>query len=164
MIYRHPHIFSSVTVSDSAEVVRNWEELKKQEREPEKSIIDSVPKQMPALAYSEEIQRRVAHVGFDWENLNGVVEKLAEEIKEFQDAPDEEEKAKEFGDLLFTLVNYGRRLGINSEVALRQSSQRFYRRFTYMEGLCRTRGLDFKEMSMQELDALWEEAKTAETK
>ncbi|MBI4296352.1 MAG: nucleoside triphosphate pyrophosphohydrolase [Chloroflexi bacterium] len=159
LISRHPHVFGSVKVNTAAEVLHNWEELKKKERGDGTSIIASVPKAMPALAYSQEIQRRVAQVGFDWENLNGVVEKLVEEIKEFKEAGDKKEKEQEFGDLLFTLVNYARRVGIDSESALREASRRFARRFAYMEELCRQRGLDFSKMSMAEIDALWGEAK-----
>ena len=95
---------------------------------------------MPALGYSQEIQRRVARVGFDWEEIDGVIEKLTEEINELKQADSQEQKAQEFGDLLFTLANIARRLGIDLEAALREANQRFYRRFTYMEEVCRQRG------------------------
>lgn len=159
LIHRHPHVFGSKKVKDAEEVMHNWEELKEEEREPGASIMQSVPGEMPALGYSQEVQRRAAHVGFDWEDIDGIIEKLAEEVGEFQRAESQEEKASEFGDLLFTLANIALRMGIDSEAALREANKRFYERFSYMEELCRKRGLKFAEMSFDEQNALWEEAK-----
>jgi len=159
LIHRHPHVFGSKKVKDAEEVMHNWEELKEEEREPGASIMQSVPGEMPALGYSQEVQRRAAHVGFDWEDVDGIIEKLAEEVGEFQRAESQEEKASEFGDLLFTLANIALRMGIDSEAALREANKRFYERFSYMEELCRKRGLKFAEMSFDEQNALWEEAK-----
>jgi tetrapyrrole methylase family protein/MazG family protein len=159
LIHRHPHIFGSKKAKDAEEVMYNWEVLKGEEREAGSSILESVPKQMPALGYSQEIQRRVAHVGFDWEDVDGVIDKLAEEVGEFKQAETKEQKAAEFGDLLFTLANIARRLGIDLEAALRQANRRFYKRFTYMEEVCRKRGLSFGDLSFEEQNALWEEAK-----
>ena len=159
LIHRHPHIFGSKKVKDAEEVALNWEELKQEERGADTSILASAPKQMPALGYSQEIQRRVAQVGFDWEDIDGVIEKLTEEISELKRADSQERKAQEFGDLLFTLANIARRLGIDLEAALREANQRFYRRFSYMEGVCRQRGLNLGELSFDEQNALWEEAK-----
>jgi tetrapyrrole methylase family protein/MazG family protein len=159
LIHRHPHIFGSVKVKDSEEVAHNWEVLKQEERGDGVSILDSVPKEMPALGYSQEIQHRVAQVGFDWEDIDGVIDKLVEEVSEFKQADSQEEKEREFGDLLFTLANIARRLGVDLEAALREANRRFYCRFTFMEELCRQRGLKFSEMSFDEQNALWEEAK-----
>jgi len=159
LIHRHPHIFGSRKVKDAEEVALNWEVLKQEERPSDTSILASVPKQMPALGYSQEIQRRVAQAGFDWEDIDGVIDKLAEEVGEFKRADSQKEKALEFGDLLFTLVNIARRLGIDLEAALRQANQRFYRRFTYMEEVCRKRGINLAELSFDEQNKLWEEAK-----
>ncbi len=159
LIHRHPHIFGSMEVKDAKEVELNWEALKQEERGADTSILDSVPKQMPALGYSQEIQRRVAQFGFDWEDVDGVIDKLAEEVSEFKRADTQERKTEEFGDLLFTLANIGRRLGIDLEAALRQANQRFYRRFSYMEEVCRQRGVNLRELSFAEQNALWEEAK-----
>jgi tetrapyrrole methylase family protein/MazG family protein len=159
LIHRHPHIFSSRRVKDAEEVALNWEVLKQEEREAGTSILDSVPKQMPALGYSQAIQRRVAQVGFDWEDDDGVIDKLAEEVSEFKQAGGQEQKESEFGDLLFTMANIARRLGIDLEAALREANRRFFGRFTYMEELCRQRGLNFGELSFAEQNALWEEAK-----
>ena len=159
LIHRHPHIFGSKKVKGAEEVALNWEVLKQEERGAGASILDSAPKQMPALAYSQEIQHRVAQVGFDWEDIDGVIEKLAEEVSELKRADSQEGKAQEFGDLLFTLANIARRLGIDLEAALREANQRFYRRFSYMEEVCRQRGLNFGELSFADQNALWEEAK-----
>jgi tetrapyrrole methylase family protein/MazG family protein len=159
LVRRHPHIFGTEKVENAEEVAHNWEVLKREEREAGASILDSVPGEMPALGYSREIQHRVAQVGFDWEDIDGVIDKLAEEVGEFKQADSQEQRAQEFGDLLFTLVNIARRMGIDSEAALREANRRFYRRFTYMEGLCRRRGLNFDKMSFDEQNALWGEAK-----
>jgi tetrapyrrole methylase family protein/MazG family protein len=159
LIHRHPHIFGSKKVKDAEEVALNWEVLKGEERGAGASLLESVPQQMPALGYSQEIQRRVAQVGFDWEDVDGVIDKLAEEVKEFKQAETEEQKAEEFGDLLFTLANIARRLGIDLEAALRQANRRFYRRFAYMEDVCRRRGVNFGDLSFDQQNALWEEAK-----
>jgi len=159
LIHRHPHIFGAKKVKDAEEVALNWEALKQEEREPGVSILDSVPRQMPALGNSQAIQRRVAQVGFDWEDVDGVIDKLAEEVSELKEAESQELREREFGDLLFTLVNIARRLGVDSEAALREANQRFSRRFNYMEEVCRQRGVNFAELSFDEQNALWEEAK-----
>ena len=162
LIHRHPHVFGSVEVKDAEEVAHNWEVLKREERAADTSILASVPEQMPALGYSQAIQRRVAQVGFDWKDIDGVIDKLAEEVSEFKQADTEESKAQEFGDLLFTLVNVARRLGIDSEAALREANQKFFRRFTYMEEVCRQRGVNIGDLSFAEQNTLWEEAKRVE--
>ncbi|OGO24476.1 MAG: nucleoside triphosphate pyrophosphohydrolase [Chloroflexi bacterium RBG_16_50_9] len=159
LIHRHPHIFGTTKLKDAGEVAHNWEALKREERGADTSILASVPKHMPALSYGQEIQRRVAQAGFDWADISGVIEKLAEEVREYQQAIGEEQKAQEFGDLLFTLVNIARRRGINSEAALREANRRFFRRFNHMEELCRQRGLSFENLSFDEQNLLWEEAK-----
>jgi tetrapyrrole methylase family protein/MazG family protein len=159
IVHRHPHIFGKVKVKDADEVMHNWEALKKEEREEGASMLDGVPKDMPALAYAYEISRRAVRVGFEWENLEGVIDKLAEEIKEIKDTKNREEKEKEYGDLLFTLVNIARWEGIDAEAALRNANRKFFKRFKSMEELCRERGLDFSALSFKEKDDLWEEAK-----
>ena len=159
LIHRHPHIFGSKKVKDAEEVAVNWEALKQEERGADASLLASVPQQMPALGYSQEVQRRVAQVGFDWEDIDGVIDKLAEEVSEFKQADSQQEREQEFGDLLFTLANVARRLGVDSEASLREANQRFYRRFSYMEGVCRQRGVNLGELSFDQQNALWEEAK-----
>jgi tetrapyrrole methylase family protein/MazG family protein len=159
IIRRHPHIFGTAKVRNAEEVMQNWEALKKEEREEGESMLDGVPKDMPALAYAYEISRRAVRVGFEWENIAGVIDKLAEEIKEIKDAESREEKESEYGDLLFTLVNIARWEGIDAESALRGANRKFYKRFSHMEELCRRRGLNFAELSFKEKNDLWEEAK-----
>jgi tetrapyrrole methylase family protein/MazG family protein len=163
IIRRHPHIFGNRKVKDSAEVMQNWEELKKEEREEGVSMLEGVPSAMPALAYAREISRRAVRVGFEWENIEGVLDKLAEEIKEIKETASREEKEQEFGDLLFTLVNVARWEGIDAEAALRTANRKFYKRFARMEELCRKRGIDFAKLSFEEKDDLWEEAKKGVT-
>jgi tetrapyrrole methylase family protein / MazG family protein len=159
LIYRHPHVFGDVHVKDAEEVTVNWEALKKQERQKDVSMLDGVPDNMPALAYSQAIQSRVARVGFDWQEDSGVLEKVVEEIGEFKLAESREDKEAEFGDILFTLANFARRQGIDLESALRKSNRKFYKRFSCMEEFCRKRGLDLSKMSFDEQNELWEEAK-----
>jgi tetrapyrrole methylase family protein/MazG family protein len=123
IIRRHPHVFGKAKVRDAEEVMHNWEDLKKGEREEGTSMLAGVPKEMPALAYALEISRRAVRVGFEWENIEGVIDKLAEEIKEIKDAESLEEKEREYGDLLFTLVNVARWEGIDAEAALRAANR-----------------------------------------
>ena len=159
LVRRHPHVFGNTQVSDAEEVSHNWEQIKKSERLPETSILDSVPRQMPALAYSQNIQRRAAQIGFDWENIDGVIDKLVEEVKEYKETQNQSEREDEFGDLFFTLVNIARRVGVDPEVSLRQANRKFFRRFSCMERLCRERGLDLGKLSFDQQNQLWEEAK-----
>ncbi|MBI4181302.1 MAG: nucleoside triphosphate pyrophosphohydrolase [Chloroflexi bacterium] len=158
LIQRHPHVFGSVKVKDAAEVLKNWEHSKQEERGGS-SMLASLPRQMPALAYSQAIQQRVVQVGFDWADIDGVIDKLAEEVGEFKQTESQEQKAEEFGDLLFTLVNIGRRLVFESEAALREANQNFYRRFSAVEEVCRQRRVNIADLSFAEQNALWEEVK-----
>jgi tetrapyrrole methylase family protein/MazG family protein len=158
LIRRHPHVFGQARVSDAQEVSLRWEQLKNQER-PGQSLLDGLPQGMPALSYSQAMQRRVARVGFDWEKTEDILDKLTEEVSEFKDSPDQQQRVQEFGDLLFVLVNLARRLDIESEVALHQANQRFASRFRYMEEECRRRGVHLSSLSLKEMDALWDEAK-----
>ena len=159
LIHRHPHVFGGQEVKDVVEVEQSWEALKQEERAEGESILAGMPDQMPALAYSQSMQRRVAGVGFDWEKVEDIIDKLAEEVAEIKQATNHQERANEFGDLLFTLANIARRLDIDLEMALRSANQRFYRRFTLMEKLCRQRGINLASLSLDEQNALWEEAK-----
>ena len=161
LIQRHPHVFGSVRVKDSGEALVNWEALKKKEKEANASLLDNVPKILPSLSYSQEIQGRAARTGFDWENIEGTIDKLAEEVDELKRAENQQEKEHEFGDLLFTLVNIARWLEVDPESALRGTNQRFYRRFTSMEAACRRRGVSLADLSFEEQNELWEEAKRA---
>ena len=160
LIRRHPHIFGDKEAADSAAVLRHWEDIKKAERPAKSSMLDGVPKAIPALAYSQEIQGRVARVGFDWKDDSGVLDKLAEEVEELNNAASPTEKEAEFGDILFTLVNYGRRQGIDAESALRGAGRKFAGRFKAMENYCCERGLAFKELTFQQQNELWERVKS----
>ena len=159
LIRRHPHIFGDSRAEDAEEVRVNWERLKQAERDERTSMLDGVSRRMPALAYSQRVQSRVARIGFDWKDNEDIIDKLVEEIGEFKQAGTPAEKSAEFGDLLFTLVNIARREGIDPESALREANTKFYQRFTWMENACRERGLNLGDMSLEEQDALWDEAK-----
>jgi tetrapyrrole methylase family protein/MazG family protein len=159
IVHRHPHVFGDGRAKDAKEVMQNWEALKREEREEDTSMLDGVPGNMPSLGYAYEVQRRAARVGFDWEDTEGVIDKLVEEVKELREAGSRVEKEQEYGDLFFTLANIARRDGIDPEAALRQANRKFYRRFAYMEKLCRERGLSFDKMKFEEQNRLWEEAK-----
>lgn len=159
LIRRHPHVFGGDHASTADEVETNWEAIKKKEM-GRKSVLEGVPQQMPALAYSHSIHRRAANAGFDWADVDGVMDKLTEEVAEFQEAGSREEQEEEMGDVLTTLVNVGRKLGLDLEAALRMSNQKFYLRFSEMERLCRERGIDLIELSPSQQEELWEEVKT----
>jgi tetrapyrrole methylase family protein/MazG family protein len=161
IIGRHPHIFGDTQADTAAQVMANWEKLKRAEKPHRESVLEGVPKAMPALAYAYELSRRAVRVGFEWPDLDGVIDKLAEEVREIAAAGSREEKEQEFGDLLFTLVNVARWQDVDAEAALRAASEKFYKRFACMEAWCRERGLDFPALSFEEKDALWEEAKKA---
>ena len=159
LIHRHPHVFGGHRVEDAAEVELNWEALKQEERQEGESLLSSVPRQMPALVYSQSIQRRVSGVGFDWDEIDDILDKLAEEVNEIRQASSQQEMSNEFGDLVFTLANITRRLSIDLEMALGSTNQRFYKRFSYMEEVCRQKGVSFGSLSPDEKNVLWEEAK-----
>ena len=158
LVHRHPHVFAGGKAETAHEVIQNWQSLKQEERQGA-SILSSLPKSMPALAYSQAIQRRAALVGFDWEKVDDVIEKLVEEIEEMAQANDHKERVMEFGDLLFALVNVARWLDIDLEDALRQTNQKFYHRFRYMEEACQQQGIELSSLSLEQQDELWEEAK-----
>lgn len=162
IIRRHPHIFGDAKAENAREVMQRWELLKQEERDDGDSLLATVPPEMPALAYSYSIQRRAAGIGFDWENVDGILEKLGEEVGELTRAEDGDERAREFGDLVFTLVNVARRTGVDLEMALRGANNRFRSRFQYMEEVCRERGTSLDRLTLKEQDALWDEAKLIE--
>ena len=159
LVHRHPHIFGSLKVKDAAEVALNWDILKQEERGKNTSILASIPRHMPALAYAQEIQRRAAQVGFVQKDTDDIIDKLAEEVRQFKLDSSQEETARKFGDLLFALANIARCLKVDLETALRQANKLFYRRLSYMEEVCHQRGVSLSELSRDEQNALWEEAK-----
>jgi tetrapyrrole methylase family protein/MazG family protein len=163
IVHRHPHVFGDVAVSGAGEVLLNWERLKAAERaangKAEASLLDSVPPALPALVQAQEYQKRAARVGFDWPEIQGVIDKVMEEMGEVQAAAEEEQRAAELGDLLFAIVNLARWHGADAESALREANARFLKRFKHIEDTARRQGRPLSEMTLDEKDALWEEAK-----
>lgn len=163
LIRRHPHVFSGRTVADAAEVVRNWEQIKRAERGDEEgdktTMLGGVPKEMPALAHASSIQRRVADLGFDWDDAAGALAKVAEEARELEQAGDIDARRAEFGDLLFALVSAGRHLGLDAEESLRLANRRFMQRFARLEYLVRRRGVALRDITADEIERLWRAAK-----
>lgn len=165
LISRHPHIYGDVTVANEEDVKRNWEQLKL--KEGNKSVLSGVPISLPAMVKAYRIQDKVKGVGFDWENKAQVWEKVEEELQEFKDefnieeseAVDLEKAEGEFGDLLFSLINYARFLNINPESALEKTNKKFIKRFSYLEEQSQKDGKALKDMSLSEMDAYWNEAK-----
>ncbi len=158
LVRRHPHVFGATVVSGSEEVVRNWEALKAVEYGRE-SALDGVQRSLPALQWAWSLQRRAANVGFDWPNVDGALDKVREELEELREAPTVEAREAEFGDLLFSLVNVARKLGMNPEDALRAATGRFEARFRIMEQKAKAEGQDLKDLPLDELDQYWEAAK-----
>jgi len=160
LISRHPHIYGDLKVTDEKEVQRNWEKLKL--KEGKKSVLEGVPKGLPAMVKASRIQDKVAGVGFDWEEPQQVFEKLQEELGELQHeiADNNPEKMEaEFGDVLFSMINYARFLKIDPESALERTNKKFIKRFQYLEGKSKELGKDLSEMTLAEMDIFWEEAK-----
>jgi XTP/dITP diphosphohydrolase len=160
MIRRHPHVFSNVVAADSHEVKRNWEHIKL--AEGRKSVIDGVPKEMPALLRALRIQEKASKVGFDWKKKRDVWKKVDEEIKELTSAERSKDQAhieEEYGDLLFSLVNYSRFIGVNPEFALKGSIDKFSKRFYHIEKELQQRGKRIGTVSMKEMDEIWDAKK-----
>jgi XTP/dITP diphosphohydrolase len=162
LIYRHPHIYGDVKVKDEDEVKRNWEQLKLKEGKENSSVLDGVPRSLPSLVKSMRIQEKARGVGFDWEKPEQVWEKVEEEMREFREAADsgkEEEAMAEFGDVLFSLINYARFKNINPDEALERTNKKFIHRFQYLEDAARKNGKSLSEMTLEEMDVFWNEAK-----
>ena len=160
LINRHPHIYGDVKVKDEEEVKQNWENLKL--REGKTSVLQGVPKSLPALVKANRIQDKVAGVGFDWEEPNQVWEKVEEELKEFKAEVangNQEAIESEFGDVLFSMINYARFLKINPENALEKTNKKFSKRFQYLEEKAKSLNKPLKDMTLAEMDVFWEEAK-----
>ncbi len=176
MVRRHPHVFGEVQADTSAQVLKNWEQLKAEERAKNKdsqqpgreaSILEAVPRSLPALLEAHQLSRRAANVGFDWPDVQGIFDKLAEEAAELKQLlasgkRDGAEIEEEAGDLLFTGVNLARFLGLDAEIALKKTNRKFARRFRVMERTAAARGQNLKDLSLDQLDALWNEAKRAD--
>jgi len=167
LVRRHPHVFGDLVVEGVDEVLHNWEGLKEEERKRAgagRGALDGVPDALPALAQALEIQSRAARLGFDWRSVDGVRGKVDEELAELQVAGDALDRQAEVGDLLFAVVNYARWVGVDPEAALRGSNRRFRRRFSHMEVAAGGAERSLREMTAEELDALWEQAKQKEQK
>ena len=165
LIYRHPHVFGDAVAETAGQVVENWEQLKMKEKGGNKMVLSGVPKSLPTLIKAYRIQDKARAVGFDWEEREQVWDKVKEEISEFEAAlnhMDKEEAEAEFGDVLFSLVNAARLYHINPDNALEHTNQKFIRRFNYLEEHTIKQGRNLKEMSLEEMDKLWEEAKKIE--
>lgn len=158
LVRRHPHVFGDITVADVREVELNWEILKAEEGK-RKSPVEGIPKNMPALASAQLLQDRVSKAGFEWDDVSGVLDKLVEEIQEVRDAPTDEERANEVGDLLFSVVNLARWMDIHAEDSLRRTISRFSIRYLTMEKLAADRGRNFAQLSLDQKEGLWQEAK-----
>ena len=182
MIRRHPHVFGKTRAKDSAEVLRNWEQIKAEERRSsndknhskseenvpkETSLLDGVSRALPGTLEGFQLTRKASRIGFDWEDANGVFEKMQEEIEELKKALKETDPLKteeELGDLLFAAVNLSRFLKIDPEIALKKANAKFSRRFREMERLARKNGREFKDLPREEMEALWNASKKAEGK
>jgi len=162
LIRRHPHIWGDFTAENTADVIRNWEQLKREEKSQSDerfSLLDNIPSALPALARAQSIQSRVKTVGFDWPTIDGVVGKVDEELAELGEAKDEVRVSEEIGDVLFAIVNWARWLQVDAESSLRQANTRFENRFEIMETMARQKRLVISDLNINELDGLWEEAK-----
>jgi XTP/dITP diphosphohydrolase len=157
LIYRHPHIYSDVEVKDDEEVKQNWEQLKLNEG-INKTVLGGVPSSMPSLVKAMRMQDKAAQVGFDWPNKDDVWDKVEEELQEFKEAEGEEKEA-EFGDLIFSLVNYARWLKINPDDALEKTNKKFKLRLEAIEAYATKNSLKWEDMSLAQMDEIWNEAK-----
>ena len=160
LIHRHPHIYGDVIVEDEGDVKRNWEQLKL--KEGKNSVLEGVPKSLPAVVKASRIQEKVAGIGFDWENPAQVWEKVQEELSELNEevqAGNLENTEKEFGDVLFSMINYARFIGVNPENALEKTNKKFINRFQYLEKETKKEGKELSNMTLDEMDVYWEKSK-----
>lgn len=162
LIYRHPHVYGDNVANSAGDVVKSWEQLKLKEKDGNKTLLSGVPTSLPSLIKAYRIQDKARNVGFDWENKEDVWDKVKEEIQEYQteiDNMDKEKATDEFGDLMFSLINAARLYNIDPDNALERTNQKFIRRFNYVEQQTIQQGCNLKDMTLQEMDNLWNEAK-----
>jgi tetrapyrrole methylase family protein/MazG family protein len=165
MVRRHPHVFGDAVIEDVDAQWRNWERLKALEKtgRARRTRLDGIPKHLGALQRGQRMQEKAARVGFDWPNIDGVLDKLEEELRELADArrerQDDPRVREELGDVFFTLVNLSRALGIDAETAMREANEKFYRRFSFMEERAAAGGKNLSDLSLEELEELWQLAK-----
>ncbi|MDE7496395.1 MAG: nucleoside triphosphate pyrophosphohydrolase [Muribaculaceae bacterium] len=165
LIFRHPHIYGEVKADNAEQVLRNWEEIKLKEKGGNKTVLSGVPKALPALIKADRIQEKAANVGFDWDEKEQVWDKVKEEIEEVEaeiKSGNKEDLEKEFGDLLFSVVNAARLYGVNPENALERTNRKFISRFNHLEQRAKELGRNLKDMTLEEMDAIWDEAKKLE--
>ncbi len=164
LIIRHPHIYGDVKVTDEEDVKRNWERIKI--KEGKKSVLSGVPPSLPAVVKATRIQEKAKQVGFEWENKDDVWKKVEEEMQELQEAiaeKDQEHIEEEFGDVLFSLINYARFLQVDAEGVLEKTNKKFIRRFQQMESIAKESGKSLTEMNLEEMDAIWNKVKKQNT-
>lgn len=162
LIFRHPHVFGDVKADSSEDVIQNWEQIKLKEKDGNKTVLGGVPSALPALIKANRIQEKVRNVGFDWEEPDQVWDKVEEEMHEVKAeiaAGNKDAIESEFGDLLFAVINAARLYGVNPENALEKTNKKFISRFNYLEKKCKESGKNLKDMSLEEMDIIWEEAK-----
>jgi len=163
LVFRHPHVYGDVSVADEEAVKKNWEKLKL--KEGKKSVFEGVPKSLPALVKASRIQDKAAGVGFDWKGIKDVKTKLDEELDELQRevmSGSFDRQEAEFGDVLFSMINYARFLGINAEDALERTNKKFLKRFRFMENEVHSKGKSIDELSLEEMEALWQQSKNTD--
>lgn len=163
LVFRHPHVFGNVKVEDASEVSQNWEKIKLKEKDGNKTVLAGVPSALPALIKANRIQEKVRNAGFDWEEPSQVWDKVKEETAEVETeikSGSKEDLESEFGDLLFSIINAARLYGVNPENALEKTNRKFIKRFNYLESKAHEMGKNLKDMTLAEMDAIWNEAKT----
>lgn len=160
LIHRHPHIYGSISVEDENEVKKNWEKMKL--KEGKKSVLEGVPNTLPALVKSQRVQEKAAGVGFDWDNKKQVWDKFKEELKELDQALDSKKEdaiEDEFGDVLFSLINYARFIKVNPETALERTNKKFIKRFQYIESMAKKSNRSIENLTLVEMESYWKQAK-----
>ena len=165
MVNRHPHVFGDSDAVTAEDVEKQWQEIKKKEKAERESVLDGIPKSLPPLQRAFKIQKKAAKTGFDWANLSGVLDKIKEEVNELEEAVQQKDKQhiqEELGDLIFSLVNYSRHLEIDAGDALNSTNNKFIRRFTRLEKICKKEGKDLAALSLQEMDEIWDRIKLSE--
>jgi tetrapyrrole methylase family protein/MazG family protein len=162
LVLRHPHVFGESKLSTSEAVLQQWDAIKRSEKQDRQSMLDGVPRTLPALARAQKIQSRAARAGFDWPEAQDVLAKIREEISEIERAQTEDQLAEELGDLLFSIVNFARKRKLDAEELLQSSNEKFSRRIRTMEVLAEEKGLQLTNLSLAEMDQLWDEAKKSE--
>lgn len=157
MVFRHPHVYGDTDVQNEEDVKKNWEQLKK--KEGNKTVLGGVPRTLPPMTKAVRIQSKAKGAGFDWDKKEDVWDKVQEELEEFRTAPTKIEREKEFGDVLFSLINYSRFIDIDPELALEKTNKKFINRFNYIEAKALEKGINLEDMTLKEMDVFWEESK-----